>query len=427
MKKLLILLIAGVTAASLFLISSPAESRLASYYSGDAIAYKNQVYVATTNTGSLEIFKLSGADLVSIVDQSVYRPTFNTYDDFFDVKFNEESGRLYVYAVSHYTVFKYELSGDKLSLVNESKNTYWEWYNRVDIFGDDLVIISAKGIKIINKDLEFINSYDFNNLAAPYNLSSDNSRFFLSMSEASGSLEIYDRETNKIIKQIPLNFKHKQGNRRAYQDAAGYVYAVDDIYAKKFDVAGNLLGSFKHLDYQGFDIKASAYTNDVYFSNGVGVVKLNKDMELKDYAWATNLGGQGSWSMGLKLVYNNGDKIIIFNNSNIVVLNDKLDTIASVNAQKTAREYPSENLFLNVDKYRATVNADLALSGGGFLPKEDLVISFADKKLNVKATTDHRGRFSVVIKVPESKLGSQDIKVSGVKSQLHYSTSFLVE
>jgi hypothetical protein len=39
-------------------------------------------------------------------------PCLNTFDDFFDAKFNIENNRLYIYAVSHYTFFKYELVAD---------------------------------------------------------------------------------------------------------------------------------------------------------------------------------------------------------------------------------------------------------------------------------------------------------------------------
>lgn len=427
MKKILLVAAIILVGASLFFFANPAKSRLASYYSGDAIAYKGQVYVGTTNTGSLEIFKLVGNDLALIVDQRVLKPDFNAYDDFFDLKFSEENGHLYVYAVSHYTVFKYELANNSLTLTKESKNTYWEWYNRVDKFGDTLVLISARGIKTMNSDLELVSSYDFNNLEAPYNLSGPQTRFILSVNESSKSLEIYDRETRSLVRSIPLDFKHQKGNRRAFQDAAGYFYVVDDVYTKKFNLDGRLIGSFKHLDFQGFDVQVSSNTGHVYFSNGVGLVKLDKDMKLLDYAWATNFGGQNSWSMGMKTVYNQGDKIVVFNNSNITVLDAELNKIASVVVRKEAREYPTENLFLNLDKHQATTGSQIAVSGGGFLAKETLTIYFDGREIKKGVTTDHRGRFSTTITVPDSTSGLKDIKVVSDNSKTSYSISFRLE
>ena len=58
MKKRIFLAITFVSLASLFLLVTPGKSRLKSYYSGDAISYRGQIYVASTNTGSLELFRL---------------------------------------------------------------------------------------------------------------------------------------------------------------------------------------------------------------------------------------------------------------------------------------------------------------------------------------------------------------------------------
>lgn len=425
MRKWIIMSVILISAVSLFFIITPGKSRLKSYYFGDAISYQNQVYIATANTGSLEIFKLNQNNLDLVAKARPYNYRFNNYGEFYDVKLSVENGHLYAYAISNYTLYKYELKGTSLNLVKESKNTYWEWYNRVDKFGNDIVTISAKGIKIFNSDLELIVAHDFNNQNAPYNLSGSNERFFLSVNEEDSVVEVYDREVRTVISRIPLNFKFDKGNRRAYQDTTGYIYVVDDYYAKKFDVSGKLLGSFRHLDFQGFDMSASGHTDYVYFTNGVGIVKLDKEMVEIDYAWTGNLGAYGGWAMGLETVYNNGDKIVIFNNTNILVLDDNLNKIASVATSERADDSPIENLFLNLDKSRAAVNSDIMLSGGGFFPQEQLTINFGKEK--VTSLSDESGRFFAIISVPQLKTGWHDIKVEGVNSKLHYSISFFVE
>ena len=426
MKKYLSLPAIIVLFISLLLIALPAKSRLASYYSGDAISYNNEIYITTSNTGSLEVFRLKNNKLSLLSSTHPYDDRSGNYIEFFDSKLVNEDGHLYVYGVSNYTIYKYEVLSDSLSFVKKLSNTYWEWYNRIDKLGNDLVTISAKGIKTINSNLDVVSTSDFKNTEAPYNISGDNSRFFLSINEAASSLEVYDRESKTIVSQLPLEFKYTKGNRRAYQDAAGYIYVVDDVSAKKFDVSGKLLATFKHLDFQGFDINASGYTDDVYFTNGVGIVKLNKDMKLERYAWTSNLGGTQSWAMGLKVVYDQGDKVIVFNNYNITVLDSNLKKIDSISATQDAKEYASENLNLNLDKMMAPVNSSLVLSGGGYFPYESLNISFAQTS-NTIAQTNSRGRFSTDLIVPNLKPGNYDIKVSGDKSKFTYSTSFRVE
>ncbi len=426
MKKWIISAVVLVSLVSLFLIVTPGKSRLKSYYSGDAIAYQSKVYVATTNTGSLEIFRVEGQNLELISKTKPYNARFNKYEEFFDVKLSVENNKLYAYVVSHYTVYKYQVSGSVLTLDKQVTNSYWEWYNRVDKFGDKIVTVSAKGIKVLNSDLNVLVAHDFKNEAAPYNLSGDYGRFFLNIDEADSSLKVYDSESRTLVKNIPLNFKFDKGNRRAYQDASGYIYVVDDYYAKKFDMSGKLLGSFQHLDFQGFDMSASGHTDYVYFSNGVGVVKLDKNMKLNDYAWTGNLGGYAGWAMGLKVVHNGGDKVVVFNNTNILVLNDKLEKVASTAATEEADSYPVENMYLRLDKPSAAVNSDIMLTGGGFLPYEQLDITF-DGKAVATVTSDANGRFSVIMKVPNQRAGGYDIKASGANSKLHYSISFQIQ
>ncbi|MFA6514265.1 MAG: hypothetical protein WCT50_03205 [Patescibacteria group bacterium] len=425
MKKWIIFPVALLTVFALFFIVTPGKTRTKSYYSGDALAYNNQVYIATTNTGSLEVFKLDGRDLGLVAKTKPFDPRFGTYGEFFDTKLVEENGHLYAYAVSNYTIYKYEVMADKLNKVRESSNTYWEWYNRIDKFGENIVTVSAKGVKVFNSNLDSIVAHDFKNSEAPYNVSG-NDRFYLSINETTSKLEVYDVEARSTIKTIPLNFKFDKGNRRAFQDEIGYVYVVDDYYAKKFDLSGKLLGSFKHLDYQGFDISGTANDEYIYFSNGVGVVKLDKNMNEQDYAWTGNMGGRAGWAMGLKAVYAGGDKIIVFNNSNILVLDDKLNKIAAVSSTEEADTSVIENLFLKLDNTQASLNSSVVVSGGGFLPNEELSVSLDNRISIVKADT--RGRFSSIVKIPaNNKKGAQDIRVDGASSKLHYSVSLRVE
>ena len=425
MKKWLIGLAAAATVFSLLFLVTPGKTRTKSYYSGDAIAFNDRVYVATTNTGSLELFRLDDKQLNLVAKLKPYNARFNNYGEFYDAKLSVEANHLYVYAVSNYTIYKYEVSGNRLNLVVEKSNTYWEWLNRIDKFGNNIVTVSAKGVKVYNQDLEVIVAHDFKNTDAPYNIASDG-HLYLNVNEADSRLEIYNTESRTVIKTIPLNFKYSKGNRRAFIDASGYIYAVDDYYAKKFDQSGKLLGSFKHLDYQGFDIVESGHTDYVYFSDGIGVVKLDKEMKQKDYAWTGNMGGYAGWAMGLKAVYAGGDKIVIFNNSNILVLDANLNKIAATSATEEAEVYPAESLFLKLDKNYATPNSDILVSGGGYQPGETLEIAFNGVKTAVN-NADSSGRFSQIIKIPTVQKGAYDIRVTGQSSKLHYSISFQVQ
>lgn len=430
-KSLFLISLSLIVILAVFMIAKNGETKNRPYYSGDAISFNGEVFVGSTNSGYLEVFQLKGKNLDYVARLKNYNARFNSYEDFYDLKFNQEGSRLFVYTISGYSLFKYEIRNNKLELVEESKNTYWEWYSRVDKFGDKIATISAKGVKIWNNDLEVINSYDLKNEETPYNLRASNN--FYATNVSGDYLEIHNLENRTLAKKIAINFFQKPNNHKTYQDADLNTYVVDDYYAKKYSLDGRLLGSFRHLDYEGFDITSSG-SGFVYFSNGMGVVKLlASSMSLKDYAYTYSLAGHGGWAMGLSVVNNKGyDNIVIFNNTNILVLDHNLDKLASVSSTEQEDPYPLENLYLNLSHPSATNGAIVTLSGGGFLPNEELEINLDD---NISLTqTNNSGRFTKELKIidfkygriNEIKSGTTDIKVTGKSSKLTYSISFTV-
>ncbi len=423
MKKIAIF---TVILGAIFLIcASYSQSKTASYYSGDALNYNNNLYIVTANTGNLELFRLNGRNLDRLAKIQPFDQRFGRYGNFYDAHLRQEGSRLFVYAVTDFSVYKYEIvNGQNLSLITSLQNSYWEWYNRVDEIGDHLVTISAKSVKIWSDDLQVINEYAFSNSEVPYNVRGNQTYL---MNIQNGNLYAYNRENRQVVAAIPLNFRIERSAHKAFLDENNDIYVADDYYAKKYNLDGKLLGSFKHLDYESYDIAASGFSQSVYFSNGIGVVRLDKDsMKATSWAFTNTVAGPRGWAMGLDVVNLDGDKVIVFNNSNILVLDANLKKIASFLAEdENGNASVTENLFLNLDKNQAAANSPIALSGGGYVPNEDLSIDFAGTKQSAKA--DARGRFQRILTVPNTKAGVYDIKVSGLSSKLSYSISFRIE
>jgi len=422
MKKIIIAVLFIGTIS--LILGSLSYGRTKSYYSGDTLVYANQLYISTTNTDSLELFRLEGSQLLRVAKIKPFNQQFGRYGSFYDSLLRIENGKLFVYAVTDFALYKYELSNGQLNLINSMRNSFWEWYSRVDEINGQLVTISNKGLKIWNNDLQNIDAYDFEVGKVPYNVRG-NERILLNINN--GILSLYDREARMTFRDIPLNFKVEPSAHKAYIDENSNIYVVDDYYAKKYNLSGKLLASFRHLDYEAYDMSASGYNNNVYFSNGIGVVSLDKrDMSVKDWAWTGGIAGPRGWAMGMEVVYLNGDKVVVFNNSNILVLDENLDKIAAYLAEEEDNSvYATENLFLNLDKNRASTNSQIILNGGGYFPGELLNINFAGQQTN--GTADQRGRFQIQLTVPEKNSGKYDIKVDGANSKLTYSIAFEIE
>lgn len=404
------------------------QTKIQPYYSGDAINYNNQLIVATANTGNLEVFRLSGKNLERLVKVKIYNQAYNTYEDYSDVKLSVENGNLYVYAVSQYTVFKYDFSDlSRLTLITKDKNTYWNWYYRIDRFGDNFGLVGKKGVDILNANFQIINSYNFTP-TEKYGLRSNNSNQFL-FGITDGQIQIYDREQRTTIKNIPLNFSSSETHHKVYFDSVdSSLYAIDDYYAKKFSLDGQLLASYRHADSAGFDAESTYGNPAIYFSNGLGVIKLDKEnFKLTDYVYTTNLGAPQGWAMGLQLVTVAGqDRLVLFNATSILVLNDNLKLLASVQAEEVS-ETPiaHEALYLNYDHGLGTPGATIKLNGGGYWSNENVKIRMGEAIL-ATVPTDRNGRFETNLILPNLRPQRIDFKVDGVDSGLTYSISFQI-
>ncbi len=420
-SSLLILMVLPV------LFVKPIQSQTQPYYSGDAVNYQNNIVFGTTNTGYLELFKFNGKEIERILKLKNYDQTLNDYKDFSDFRFSIENGKLYIYAISQYTVFKYDFSAlSNLTFVAQQKNTYWDWYDHIDSFGDNLGLVSQKGVKIISSNLQIINAFNFKP-SERYSVHGHNTNEY-SFGIDNSKIQVFDDFNQAIIKEIPLNFNSPNQNHRVFFDPVKKeIYAVDDYYAKKFSFEGQLLASFRHLDAPGYDMESTYGNPYVYFSNGMGVVKMKKDnFQLNDYAFTTTLGGPQGWAMGLKVVNTSaGDLLVVFNSSNIILLDKNLDKLASVRADGIYNPQAQESLFLNLDHIFGSPGAIVKLSGGGYWPNENLRISLGSQITSIQADKD--GRFSLGLTVPSLSPQKIDIKVEGLDSSLKYSIAFEIK
>lgn len=448
MKKALIFLVFLVLVV--FGSVQTGKSKVKSYYSGDALNYQEQLVIASTDSEALEVFTLEKDGLKKRLSLRPFNERFNQSDNFYDVKLDVDNGRLYAYAISGYTLYKYDISNlNQAVLIKKDQNTYWEWYNQLDKFGDQIITISAKGVKIFNRDLQVIDSYDItNNLAS--NISSNGDQdYIFNFKGDQNVIEIFSRKERSIVNRLRINFYGGQNNRAMYFDQLDrHLYFADDYSVKKISLKGELKETFEHLGYPGYDVSSSG--NDyLYFANGLGVVKLKKgDLSVINSRRTGNLALAEGWAMGLKAVaLKSGEKIVVFNNSSILVMDENLNLLGFSAAGTDDKVYAKENLFLNLSSASVESGSQFEVKGGGFLPGEKLSLEFYRQKYEISADRD--GRFSKVLVTPElSDSASRnlvfkeveekgmsikrisertDIKVSGQQSNYTYSISLNME
>ncbi len=421
-KKILFL---GLVLLGVLVMSVPfSQSRIKSYYSGEAFNYNNTVYIGTTNTGDFELFALEGDKIVK--KANIHCNDYKS-DKFFDLKFTQENNRFYVYLVNGRYIYKYDITKPSFPIQEfRIKDNTWYWFMALDQSDKNLATIGSKGKKIWNEDMQVINTFKkLDNERYDSVSFSSQGRFIFHVK--ADKLEIFDTDSREVIQEIKLETKESH-QREIYNDPnTSLIYVVDDESVKAFDFGGRLRKEFNHTSSKGYDIVPSAYNNDfVYFSDGVGIVKSKKsNLDPVKWRYTTELGVPGGWAMDMEVVPHRGrEKVVVFNGNNILVMDENLDKVAHYEAKEKSYG-PIEDLFLKVDKNRAAPGSYISLRGGGFKFGEKLEISFAGEDFTTR--TNDEGRFVKVIQVPSSLPTKTDIKVIGEESELSYSLGFIIE
>ena len=425
-KKIFGLLV--VSAIAIFCVVSVGRTNYKAYYSGDAVNYQGDLIVASTDSGSLEVFKVTGSTLERALKFKAPNSPIDGTDDFSSVKLNVENGSLFAYTTSGYTLYKYDLSNlDRPVVSAKQKNTYYEWYTRVDKFGSSIVTVSDKGVKVWRTDsLDVIDSFKIDNDVSSAVRFDASGRYIITINK-DDIVRIFDTNTRSISASFPVNFRDDKGQRKTYFDPiAKELYVFDDYYLKRYDISGNLLVDHANSSASGYAVEPAGDYNYIYAVNGDSILKLSKEDFGSGLKIAANRVTSNGYAMGLKYVDVNGrNDVVVFNGGGIAVLNSSLQTIASVQASEIA-DQPAvkENLALSFNHYLANPGATVTLSGAGYLPGEYLVINFGGTITNLKA--DRNGRFTQDLVVPGFTTKTIDAKVDGATSKLTYSVSFQV-
>jgi len=420
-----IILIASIACLAFITISAnQTHGKKRSYYTGDAIRFNNATYIGTTNTDKFELFVLKNGTLLH--KASVVSPDYK-YDKFYDVKFIKDGNNLYAYLVNGKRMYKYNITNPMTPKLTKTINdNSWYWFSAVDEFNGQLATIGNKGVKIWNDNMQVINTYNVINKDSAENISfSENGTFIFNI--VNGHIKVFDTQQRQYVLDIKLETKDNHIRKIYNNTEDSTIYVVDDKSIKKYDFRGNLKKEFVHTGHIGYDVIESNYGNNVYFSDGKGIVKTDKEGLIpNDWKYTTSLTPNGGWAMGIKVVstgYNN-ENIVIFNGSNILVLDNNLEMIDYIEATEEDNR-PKEALYLKLDKNRGVGGSLIALRGGGFAPNDNLTIEFGNKTLTLEA--DKNGRFNRIIGVPNILPTRTDIKVTGELSGLSYSISFEIE
>lgn len=442
---------AVVVAVALVVQGGSVQGKIQPYYTGDAAAYRNGLVVASVNSGALELFTVRGEALERTARLAVSAD--DGADLYYDVALSEENGRLYAYAVNGRYLLKFDVSNPATpELVATKKDNSWDWFMRVDRIADRVVTAGTKGTKLWNMDLQVVNAFDkavVDNANAT--VAHDGSWYVEVVTDANMDaqddyIRIVDGATHTEIGEFPIVLNAKRDRGVYVADDRDTVYVVGDRVVKQINAATGRVQNFSHISTEGYAAAGTPGSSHFYFTDGAGIVKMNHSMEAIDWLFARDMPIAGSWSMGMDVVTLNGaERIVVFNNTNIAVLDADLNVITAYQAPEKSAIAPAvanEPLSINLSWRQEKPGGEVRIAGTGFGVYEDVEIAFVKNGQELAhpeiLMTDGNGRFADTIVVPvnlpqnlpvrvKKELPvTVEIRATGVTSGLTYGTSFKV-
>ncbi|HAM88966.1 MAG: hypothetical protein US83_C0002G0066 [Candidatus Falkowbacteria bacterium GW2011_GWC2_38_22] len=418
MKKLIALIVIIFT---VLVFIPKAKSNVKPYYSGEAIGYNGRVIIGTTNTGILELFELTQE---GIVKKSLVRSDESEYRDFTDLAFANEGGRLYVYTINGRYLYKYDATDvSSLKLVAKTKDNGWDWFQALSKNNLGVVTSGVNGVKQWNKNSDITNSFkEYSTMPDNIKISNDGNYLYKIKKDR---FQIIDGLYRDVIMETGINFKDDHNRNIFIDELDGEGYFVDDKGLKRVSF-NSKIHEFRHTSDYGYDVDGINGRDHVYFSDGIGVVKINKsDMSPIDWAYTTQLGGGNGWAMGLRVAEDAyGEVVVVFNSSSILALDSDLNIIA-YHKSSPSDTIVVEPLSLSTDRRMNAPESTSYIYGKGFGFNEDVEVKLEDIIWKVRA--DKNGAFTARIQVPcDMRPGTHDIKATGLVSGLTYSVSFEV-
>ncbi|MBI4778882.1 hypothetical protein HY797_00320 [Candidatus Falkowbacteria bacterium] len=339
MKKKLF--IAGFIMIALsFVFISGVRGKASSRINGDVVQYKGVVYLATVNSGAVELHEITNTKITKVATINSVAGNSGC-QGFIDAALNIEERGIFLFLTDGKYVYKYDINDSGRPMLfkksNDSANGRFIGLGKID---NNVYSVSDQGIKVWNDEMDVSYSVNFNNSFAHNIKFSKQGSFIFNIK--GDQLEIYDASSQKLM---------------------------------------------------------------------------------------------DGWASGLKVVRDGyGEKIVVFDNYNITVLNQDFKKIGSIRLDNNEPLcLIGENLSLNLDYNHAVAGSEVALSGRGYGSGENLLIYLNNKKID-SVYADNSGRFlkSIIVpqfnaNTPEFRPGRMDIKVLGESSGKSYSINFQIE
>lgn len=380
------------------------------YQSGEFLIQGDRQILMVPNGREIEFLEIAKNDKLIKLRE------INALGDPYNALIRENQTGTYAIVLEGDFVVQYDISDLSQIKVVKKMGPYWKhydyYYDIAPFRGNRFLTAGEKGITIWNADTLTVmeKAYEKKTRA----VESYNESIYAISDE--GAI-IFNAEREKIIDPYIRIGEHRH-QIFVNDEGIGYFPGDDALKLRTYT-------SYKNMPHPSPAGNAAAGFNGiVYFANGWDVYKLDKDLNLIKNITASRKSGE--WSSGLKTVdLDQGKRVIVFNGSDILLLNEDLKILDEYSYTPSNAEILSSKT-MKISPRHGGPKQPVMVAGSGFWPGETVNLYVGVRKYELRA--NDAGDVFKMAEVPEdAKIGKTNILMSGTQSGFSHSAVFEIQ
>lgn len=399
------------------------------YRGGNLLKIGNTEYVFATNREFVEILKVDSNNQLKQIGEIYLEGALCSVA-------HKENGQSYLFVSTGGHIYKINVSNPYAPFIEIDRYVYewrrWRakigWVQHMAVTDDFLFVGSKDGVKAMGTD-NLIVEKEYTVFPA-YGVAANDEKMVM---VTEGKAMVFDANTTEKIAEYEVKNSENSSKNPAI-DSVGNIYIPSDNSLIKVNKHGDIISQYFNPVPEG---RYSSYSADVlrgeeiYYVNGYGVTSLNEDLKKNKFFFSANgyEYGPNSWAINVSA---DRDKVLVFNKTSIILLNDNLDFLSQYTYSPKYNKQTYGELKMTADKYFGGVGETVRVKVYGFWPNEEVKLEFGEKTfkteasiVNVKVNSLGAGVAEII--VPESERGVITLKAEGLNSDLKYEISFKVQ
>src|SRR5690606_11339815 len=112
-------------------------------------------------------------------------------------------------------------------------------------------------------------------------------------------IQLVNTNTRGVFGEYPIVLERTHDRGVHFATDRGLVYVAGDRVLKQINTVTSAVANFAHTSAEGYSVDGVAGADHFYFTDGLGVVKMDHNLKALDWLYVSELKTPQAWAMGL--------------------------------------------------------------------------------------------------------------------------------